>query len=95
MSSLSKSNNIYISHRDRLSINSLSPSPNTKEYLHDCYGVSWDKDKDKNNKRESINISTMTPPSINTAKIINSFIGSKIFKQSFSEKDCLNTLSKK
>ena len=93
MSSLPKSNNIYISQRDRLSVNSLSPSPNTKEYLHDCYGVSWDKNK--NNKRDSISIPTMTPPSINTAKIINSFIGSKVFKQSFSESDCLNTLSKK
>tara|TARA_Y100000389_G_scaffold24256_1_gene20919 strand:- start:1089 stop:1364 length:276 start_codon:yes stop_codon:yes gene_type:complete len=91
MSSLQKSNNIYISHRDRLSVNSLSPSPSTKEYLHDCYGVSWDKD----NKRESINIPRMTPPSINTAKIINSFIGAKVFKQSFSETDCSNTLSKK
>lgn len=95
MSSLPKSNNIYISNRHRLSVNSLSPSPNTKEYLHDCYGVSWDKDKDKDNKRDSTSIPRMTPPSINTAKIINSFIGSKVFKQSFSESDCSNTLSKK
>ena len=37
----------------------------------------------------------MTPPSINTAKLINSFVRSKVFKQSVSETDCLNTLSKK
>ena len=93
MSSLSRSDNINIIPQCRLSVNSLSPTPKTKEYLQDCYGVSWDKNKDI--QRGSISISSMTPPSINTAKLINSFIGTKVFKQSISETDCLNTLSKK
>jgi hypothetical protein len=93
MSSISRSDNINIIPQCRLSVNSLSPTPKTKEYLQDCYGVSWDKkdDKNKDKQRESI---SMSPPSINTAKIINSFIGAKVFKQSISETDCLNTLSK-
>ena len=93
--SSSSTSNIYVLPSGRLSINSLSPTPNTKEYLHDCYGVSWDKNKNEDKERESLNISMMTPPSINTAKLINSFVGSKVFKQSVSETDCLNTLSKK
>lgn len=89
MSSLSRSDNINIIHQSRLSINSLSPTPKTKEYLQDCYGVSWDKnknkDKNKDNQRGSISISSMSPPSINTAKLINSFIGANVFKHLFQK----------
>jgi len=84
MSSFSNSDNIYIP-RSRLSINSLSPTPNTATYLKDCYGVSWDKNKSK--KKDSISICGMSPPSKNTARLINSFVGSKVFKQSFSEEN--------
>jgi len=87
MSSLPKKES-YILDR-RLSVNSVSPivspSVNTKEYLHSCYGVYWDKKIDRN--RDSISSINMTPPSSNTAKMINHFAGSKIFKQSFSESD--------
>lgn len=71
MSFLSRSDNINITPQFRLSINSLSPTPKTKEYLQNCYGVSWDKNKD--NQRGSISISSMSPPSINTVKLINSY----------------------
>tara|TARA_Y100000389_G_scaffold117416_1_gene114640 strand:- start:279 stop:566 length:288 start_codon:yes stop_codon:yes gene_type:complete len=94
MSSFSKSDNIDITPQNRLSVNSLSPTPNTKQYLQHCYGVSWDKiDENKNenknekNKRKSLSISSMSPPSINTAKVINSLVGAKVFKQSISGKN--------
>ena len=90
MSSFSKSDNIDITPQNRLSVNSLSPTPNTKQYLQYCYGVSWDKiDENKNekNQRKSLSISSMSPPSINTAKVINSLVGAKVFKQSISEKN--------
>ena len=87
MSSLPKKESYILDLRS--SINSVSPSVspsvNTKEYLHSCYGVYWDKKIDRN--RDSISSINMTPPSSNTAKMLNYFTGSKIFKQSFSESD--------
>ena len=47
MSSFSKSNNIDITTQNRLSVNSLSPTPNTKQYLQYCYGVSCDNIDEK------------------------------------------------
>ena len=90
MSSFSKYDNIDITPQNRLSVNSLSPTPNTKQYLQYCYWVSWDKiDENKNekNQRKSLSISSMSPHSINTAKVINSLVGAKVFKQSISEKN--------
>ena len=57
-----------------------SPSMNTKQYLEN-YGINWDK-RFSPQKRSSMNI---TPPSLETGRILNSFIGEKRFKQSMSE----------